>query len=67
MFMLLDPILSYMNPMHTFLLGSSLRSVLILSYHLCLGTPSGLFLVINIDKAALFEPSFKDSARFVLN
>jgi hypothetical protein len=66
MFMLLDPILSYMNPMDTLLLCRSLISVLILFYHLCLSTPSGLFVIINIGKTALFEP-LEDSARYVLN
>lgn len=35
-----------LDPMHTLLLYSALRSNLILSYHLCLGTPSGLIIII---------------------
>jgi len=38
----LDPILSHVNPTHIFV--PSLRSILMLSSHLCLGLPSGLLL-----------------------
>jgi hypothetical protein len=54
---LLVPILSQINSVHT--ISSSLRSILILPTHLCLGLPSGLFpssLPTNILHAFLFYP-----------
>jgi hypothetical protein len=51
------PILSHINPIHT--IPSYLRSILILSRHLRLGLPSGLFpsgFLINILYAFLFSP-----------